>query len=70
MQSSLFSVSIPRYVRVNLLKTSIDDVIAAFIEAGYTCVMTRDQAEEEKQDATPKYIRYKSNPCQDSLGEA
>lgn len=55
---------------MNLLKTSIDDVIAAFIEAGYTCVMTRDQAEEEKQDATPKYIRYKSNPCQDSLGEA
>ena len=46
---------------MNLLKTSVDDVIAAFIEAGYTCVMTRDEAEEEKQDATPKYIRYKSN---------
>ncbi|XP_030843202.1 probable 28S rRNA (cytosine-C(5))-methyltransferase [Strongylocentrotus purpuratus] len=62
-------VSIPRYIRVNLLKTSIDDVIAAFIEAGYTCVMTRDEAEEEKQDATPKYISNLSVDVSRSLGQ-
>ncbi|XP_063965571.1 28S rRNA (cytosine-C(5))-methyltransferase-like [Lytechinus pictus] len=62
-------VSIPRYVRVNLLKTSMDDVIAAFIKAGYTCVMTREEVKEERRNATPQYI---SNLCVDvsqSLGE-
>ena len=38
------SVAIPRYVRVNLLKTSVEEVIASFIQAGYSCVMTPQQA--------------------------
>ncbi|XP_033113580.1 probable 28S rRNA (cytosine-C(5))-methyltransferase [Anneissia japonica] len=37
---------IPRYVRVNTLKTSMDDVIQHFTAIGYKCILTVNEKEE------------------------
>ncbi|XP_070538415.1 28S rRNA (cytosine-C(5))-methyltransferase-like [Ptychodera flava] len=40
-------VLLPRYVRVNLLKTSVDDVIQQFKAQGFTLTLSREVADEK-----------------------
>ncbi|XP_022101884.1 probable 28S rRNA (cytosine-C(5))-methyltransferase isoform X2 [Acanthaster planci] len=43
-------VILPRYVRVNTLKSTVHDVIQNFLEEGYHCILTREQASTKRQE--------------------
>ncbi|XP_071482071.1 28S rRNA (cytosine-C(5))-methyltransferase-like, partial [Diadema antillarum] len=44
------------YVRVNLLKTSVDEVVDHFIREGYTCVMTPEEVTAERSGSSAQHI--------------
>ncbi|XP_038060724.1 28S rRNA (cytosine-C(5))-methyltransferase-like [Patiria miniata] len=50
-QSVKDEVILPRYVRVNLLKSTVDDVIQTFIEESYHCILSREQADTKRKEA-------------------
>ncbi|XP_071511463.1 28S rRNA (cytosine-C(5))-methyltransferase-like [Diadema antillarum] len=62
-------ILIPRYVRVNLLKTSVDEVVDHFIRAGYTCVMTPEEVTVERSGSSAQHISCLSVNVARTLGK-